>query len=124
MNRMMAPLEFNKKAKMVSGENAAAMTQRNPTIDDARIATAGTPRRVTLTNCCGASRRAASTNNIRDAVYMPELRQLSTSVSTTAFMMWSAYGRPIFVNAATNGDAATVLSFQGRITVSKKMEPT
>ena len=54
------------------------------------IATAGTPRRVTPTNCNGASRRAASTNSIRDAVYMPELRQLSTAVNTTAFMTWSA----------------------------------
>jgi hypothetical protein len=26
---------------------------------------------------------------MRDAVYMPEFRQLSTAVSTTAFMMWS-----------------------------------
>src|ERR1044072_7633114 len=111
MNRMIAPLEFSRNAKMVSGETAAAMTHKKPTIDDARIATAGTPRRVTLTSCSGASRRAASTNNIRDAVYMPEFRQLSTAVSTTAFMMWSAYGMPMAVNAATHGDAATFSSF-------------
>ena len=84
---MIAPLEFSRNAKMVSGETAAAMTQRNPTTEDARIATAGTPRLVTLTNCWGASRRAANTNSIREAVYMPEFRQLSTAVSTTAFMM-------------------------------------
>ena len=36
---------------MVSGENAAAITHRKPTIDDARIALAGTPRRVTRTSC-------------------------------------------------------------------------
>src|ERR671927_1427430 len=118
MNRMMAPLELSRNAKIVSGDTAAAMTHRKPTTDDARIATAGTPRLVTLTSCRGASRRAARTNSMRDAVYMPELRQLSTAVSTTAFMMWSAYGRPILVNAATNGDAATFLSFHGRITVS------
>ena len=29
-------------------------------------------------------------NSMRDAVYMPEFRQLSTAVNTTAFMMWSA----------------------------------
>src|SRR6266496_4895376 len=121
---MIAPLEFSRNAKMVSGETAAAITQRNPTTDDARIATAGTPRRVTLTNCNGASRRAASTNSMRDAVYIPELRQLRTAVNTTAFMTWSAYGSPILVNAATNGEAATVLSFHGRITVSRKNEPT
>src|SRR5919107_6355537 len=112
---MMAPLEFSRNAKTVSGETAAAMTHRKPTTEDARMATAGTPRLVTLTSCSGASRRAARTNNMREAVYIPEFRQLSTAVSTTAFMMWSAYGRPIFVNAATNGDAATVLSFHGRI---------
>ena len=51
---------------------------------------AGTPRRVTATSCAGASRRAARTNSIREAVYIPEFRQLSTAVNTTAFMMWSA----------------------------------
>src|SRR3954451_11594221 len=121
---MIAPLELSRNAETVSGETAAAMTHRNPTTDDARIATAGTPRRVTLTSCKGASRRAARTNSIRDAVYMPEFRQLSTAVSTTAFMTSSAYGMPILVNAATNGDAATVVSFHGRITVSRKIEPT
>ena len=70
--------------------NAAAITHSSPTIDEVRIDTAGTPRRVTDTNCGGASRRAASTNNIRDAVYIPELRQLSTAVRTTAFMIWLA----------------------------------
>src|SRR5919205_2866054 len=120
MKRMIAPLEFNRNAKIVSGDTAAAMTQRKPTTDDARIAMAGTPRRVTRTSCAGASRRAASTNSIRDAVYMPELRQLSTAVSTTAFITLSAYGSPISVNAATNGDAATVLSFHGRMIVSSR----
>ena len=74
----------------MSGETAAAMTLRKPITEDARIAAAGTPRRVTWTSCAGASRRAAKTNSIRDAVYIPELRQLSTAVNTTAFMMWSA----------------------------------
>ena len=87
---MIAPLELSRNAKIVSGETAAAMTHRKPTTEDARIAMAGTPRRVTRTNCGGASRRAASTNSMREAVYIPELRQLSTAVSTTAFMMWSA----------------------------------
>ena len=79
---------------------------------------------VTLTNCAGASRRAANTNSIRDAVYKPEFRQLSTAVSTTAFMMWLAYGIPILVNAATNGDAEAASSFHGRMHVSRKIEPT
>ena len=120
---MMAPLELSRNAKTVSGDTAAAMTHRKPTTDDARIATAGTPRLVTLTSCRGASRRAARTNSIRDAVYMPELRQLSTAVSTTAFMTSSAYGIPILVNAATNGDAATVVSFHGRMIVNSRIEP-
>src|SRR5262245_7782360 len=100
---MIAPLELSRNAKMVSGQNAAAMTHRKPTTDDVRIALAGTPRRVTWTSCAGASRRAASTNSIREAVYMPELRQLNTAVNTTAFITWSAYGIPIRVNAETNG---------------------
>ena len=61
---------------------------------------------------------------MRDAVYMPEFRQLSTAVSTTAFMMWSAYGMPISVNAATNGDAPAFSSFHGRMTASRNAEPT
>ena len=75
---------------MVSGETAAAITHKRPTTEDARIAAAGTPRRVTATSWGGASRRAARTNSIREAVYIPEFRQLSTAVNTTAFMMWSA----------------------------------
>ena len=47
---MIAPEEFSRNAKTVSGETAAAMTQRKPTTDDARMATAGTPRLVTLTS--------------------------------------------------------------------------
>src|SRR5690349_2548292 len=105
---MIAPLELSRNAKIVSGDAAAAMMHRNPTTEDARIAFIGTPRRVTRTSAGGASRRAASTNSMREAVYMPELRQLSTAVSTTAFITWSAYGIPISVKAATNGDAATL----------------
>src|ERR1044072_9006830 len=101
---MIAPLELSRNAKMVSSENAAAMTQANPMIDENRIALAGTPRLVRCINRSGASLRAERTNSMRDAVYMPEFRQLSTAVNTTAFMMWSAYGMPISVNAATNGE--------------------
>src|SRR5690349_11056166 len=124
---MIAPLELSRNAKIVSSANAAAITHRNPTIDENRIAFAGTPRLVNRTNRCGASWRAASTNNIRDAVYMPEFRQLSTAVSTTAFMMWSAYGMPISVNAATNGDALwwpVLAKSQGRIVTTRNTEPT
>src|SRR5689334_20472896 len=98
---MIAPEEFSRKRKTVSGDTAAQITQRNPTIDDDRIAQTGTPRRLTVMSATGASRRPARTKSIRDAVYRPELRQDSTAVRTTAFMMWSAYGRPIFVNALT-----------------------
>ena len=61
---------------------------------------------------------------MRDAVYMPEFRQLSTAVSTTAFMMSSAYGIPILSNAATNGEAATLSSFHGTIVTSRNTAPT
>ena len=87
---MIAPEEFSRNANTVSGETAAAMTQRKPTTVEARIAATGTPRLLTVIRPTGASRRAASTNSIRDAVYSPEFRQDSTAVSTTAFMMWSA----------------------------------
>src|SRR6478672_8838417 len=100
------------------------MTARKPTTDEERMATIGTPRELTDTIDAGASRRAARTNNIRDAVYRPELRQERTAVSTTAFITWSAYGMPISWNAATYGEASRVDEFQGRITVSRKIEPT
>src|ERR1700758_2829090 len=121
---MIAPLELRRNANTVFGETAAAITHRNPTTEDTRIAVAGTPRRFTRTNCRGDSRRAARTNSIREAVYIPELRQLSTAVNTTAFIRWLAYGIPILVNAATNGVADTLWSFHGRIVTSKNTEPT
>ena len=37
---MIAPLELSRNANIVSGETAAAMTQRKPTTEDARIAVA------------------------------------------------------------------------------------
>src|SRR6478735_12085545 len=116
---MIAPEEFSRNRKTVSGDTAAAMTHRNPTTVEDRIAHIGTPRRLTVISATGASRRAASTNSILDAVYRPEFRQDSTAVSTTAFMMWSAYGIPISVNAATKGEAESPSSFHGRIVTSR-----
>src|SRR3954466_13480767 len=98
---MIAPDEFSRNRKTVSGDTAAAITQRKPTTDDVRIAQTGTPRPFTVMSATGASRRPASTKSILDAVYRPELRQERTAVRTTAFITWSAYGRPIFVNALT-----------------------
>src|SRR3954451_17307726 len=100
-NRMIAPEEFSRKEKTLSGDTAAAITQRNPTIDELRIAQTGTPRLFTVMSATGASRRPARTKSIREAVYRPELRQDSTAVRTTAFMTWSAYGSPILVKALT-----------------------
>jgi hypothetical protein len=87
-------------------------------IDENRIALTGTPQRDKCTSRSGASLRTARTNSMRDAVYIPKFRQLSTAVSTTAFMMWSAYGTPISVNAATNGDAARSSLSHGKIVTS------
>ena len=70
----------------MSGATAAAMTHRKPTTVDVRIAHIGTPRRFTVISATGASRRAASTNSMREAVYSPEFRHDRTAVSTTAFM--------------------------------------
>ena len=74
---MIAPLELSRNAKMVSSANAAAMTQQEA--DDRREqdrirghAAARQPHQR-----AGASLRAASTNSMRDAVYMPEFRQLA-----------------------------------------------
>src|SRR6476469_11014305 len=39
-------------------------------------------------------------------------------------MTWSAYGMPISWNAATYGEASRVEEFQGRMTASRKIEPT
>src|ERR1700742_2450924 len=121
---MIAPLELSRNAKIVFSQNAAAMTHKRPTTEDARIAVAGTPRRVTATSCAGASLRAARTNSMRDAVYIPEFRQLSTAVNTTAFMMSSAYGIPIWLNAATNGEAAKPSLFHGTIVTRRKTDRT
>ncbi len=52
----------------MSGETAAAITQRKPTTEESRIAARGTPRGVTCTSRAGASRRPASTKSMRDAV--------------------------------------------------------
>ena len=39
-------------------------------------------------------------------------------------MMWSAYGMPISENAATYGDAPSLVSFHGTMQASRKMDPT
>ena len=65
---MIAPEEFSRNRKTVSGETAAAMTQRKPTTVEARIALRGTPPLVTSISAVGASRRAASTKSIREDV--------------------------------------------------------
>ena len=52
----------------MSGETAAAITHMKPTTEDAPIAHAGTPFPLTVIKITGASRRAASTNNIREEV--------------------------------------------------------
>src|SRR6478609_10677636 len=124
MNRMTAPEEFNRNRNTVSGEMAAAITHRNPITLETRIAVRGTPVLLTRIKPIGASRRAESTNSIREAVYSPEFRQDRTAVSTTAFMIWSANGIPIAWNAATYGDAASSVEFHGRMTASRKIDPT
>src|SRR6185437_14313568 len=116
--------EFSRNRNTRSGEIAAAITHRKPTMLENRMAARGTPPLLTVISTTGASRRADSTNSILDAVYSPEFRQDSTAVSTTAFMMWSAYGIPIAWNAATYGEASSAAEFQGRITASRKIEPT
>src|SRR4051795_8432116 len=121
---MTAPEEFSRKENTVSGDTAAAITHRKPTTVEHRMAAIGTPRRLTDISASGACRRAASTNSIRDAVYSPEFRQDRTAVSTTAFMTWSAPGMPISLNAATYGEAASSAEFQGRMTASRKIDPT
>src|SRR3954469_80580 len=121
---MIAPEELSRKRKTVSGDTYAAITQRKPTTVDSRIAHTGTPRRLTVIRRTGASRRAARTNSIRDAVYSPELRQESTAVRTTAFMMSAAPGMPMRSNALTYGEAPSSWEFHGRITASRNTDPT
>jgi hypothetical protein len=65
---MIAPDELSKKRKTRSGETAAAIAQRKPTTVEKRIAQAGTPLRLSLSSRSGALLRAASTNNLREAV--------------------------------------------------------
>src|SRR6478752_4453713 len=124
MNKMIAPEEFSRNRNTVSGEIAAATTQRNPMTLETRMAARGTPVRLTRISPTGASRRAESTNSIRDAVYRPEFRHDRTAVSTTAFMRSAAKGIPISWKAATYGEAANLAEFHGRMTASRKIEPT
>src|SRR5512133_1196636 len=98
---MIAPDELSTNRKTPLGETAAATTQRKPTTVEVKIAQAGTPFRLSLSSRSGASLRAASTNNMREAVYSPELRQDRTAVKTTKFITSAA--KPMFIrsNAAT-----------------------
>src|SRR3954469_25208821 len=66
--RITAPDEFSRNRNTWSGDTAAAITQRKPTTVEHRMAGIGTPARLTDIRTTGASRRAASTNSIRDAV--------------------------------------------------------
>ena len=65
---MMAPDELSRKRNTVLGATRAITTQPKPIADEHKMAMYGTPRPLSLTNCIGASRRSASTNNMRDAV--------------------------------------------------------
>ena len=65
---MTAPEEFSRKRNTVSGETAAAITHRNPTTEDAGSPTREPRFLLTVIRPIGASRRAASTNSIRDEV--------------------------------------------------------
>ena len=65
---MTAPEEFSRNRNTVSGETYAAITLRKPTTVEARIAHTGTPRELTVISLIGASRRAASTKSMREAV--------------------------------------------------------
>src|SRR3954452_5825632 len=67
-NRMTAPEELSRNRNTVSGDTAAAITHRKPMTLEARRAGRGTPLLLTVIKPTGASRRAASTNSIRDAV--------------------------------------------------------
>src|SRR5918997_3054791 len=121
---MIAPEELSRNKNTLSGETYAAITHTKPITEDARIDHVGTPRLPTDSMKAGASRRAASTNSMREAVYRPEFRQDSTAVSTTAFMMSAAAGIPISSIAATYGEPPSSVEFQGRIVASRKMGPT
>src|SRR6266487_1142276 len=117
---MMAPEELSRNRKTVPGERYAATTQAKPTTVDATIDHIGTPRALIESILAGASRRAANTKSIRDAVYRPEFRQDSTAVSTTKFMMSAAAGMPILAMAETYGEAPSSVEFHGRIVASRK----
>src|ERR671934_934710 len=112
---MIAPEELSRNRNTVFGATYAATTQAKPTTVDAMIDHIGTPRALIDSIRAGASRRAASTNSMRDAVYRPEFRHDSTAVSTTKFMMFAAPGMPILSMAETYGEAPSLVEFHGRI---------
>jgi hypothetical protein len=71
------------------------ITVRNPTNVDASTATHGAPLPATLRTTCGASRRSASENSIRDAVYSAEFRHDATAVRITRSMISFDPGMPM-----------------------------
>src|SRR4029453_14419206 len=121
---MIAPEELSRKKNTLSGETNGAITHAKPITEDARIDHIGTPRLLTDSMKAGASRRAASTNSMREAVYRPEFRHDSTAVSTTKFMISAANGIPITSIAETYGESPSLVEFHGRIVASRKIEPT
>src|SRR5215211_6305710 len=121
---MIAPEELSRNKNTLSGEIYAAITHTKPITEDERIAHVGTPRLPTDSMKAGASRRAASTNSMREAVYRPEFRQDRTAVSTTKFMISPANGIPISSMADTYGESPSSVEFHGRIVASRKIEPT
>ncbi|SKW85960.1 Uncharacterised protein [Mycobacteroides abscessus subsp. massiliense] len=108
----------------MSSATYASTTQTNPMNEDAKMACTGTPRELTRSQLRGASPRPAKTNSMREAVYIAELRQDSTAVSTTIRMMLSACGIPMVLNAVTKGEVPKVGLSHGTITAMRKMEPT
>jgi hypothetical protein len=73
---------------------------------------------------CGASRCAASTNNVREATYTPEFRHDSTAVRTIRFMIVAAPGTCVRVSAAANGDEPAVISVHGTIATTSSTDST
>ncbi len=98
-------------------------TATKPNTTEDRIATCGTPRRFTVAKALGASPRCPSEKAIREAVYMPELRQDSTAVSTITSITRPAPGMPTCSSTATYGLPLTAAESHGSRVTTSRIEP-
>ncbi len=85
----------------MSGHSRLSTTDTKPKATEANTARRGTPPPETFSSACGASRRSASENTMREDPYRFAFSADSRATNTTMFMIWPAAGMPIESSTAT-----------------------